>query len=172
MSAFFLFPKQIAEARHPEDPIYVEYADNITEKFCSDMKRLYQIHYFGGGGGFLRNVEKIILNFQISQPMNVPEARSLIINCEEDLLKRFNKDTKIRPYLNNYPFTEKNIEFGISTDLQDSLPSKPIAMVFSANGSIYYQSYDRKKRKFNDLHEETYQEALKLANITPPSNTK
>ncbi|MBM3192256.1 MAG: hypothetical protein FJZ63_06385 [Chlamydiae bacterium] len=163
--AFILF-FNLAQARHPEDPMYVEYADNITKKFCADVAKKHLIFYYGGGGGFLKNVERIFLDFSAVKNLNIEEARSLVLDCTEDLLQRINNDKKIKPYLEHYPFTEKGLRLSISFDTPDQkrVSSKYVAHVLATNGSIYYSSYDHKKQQLVDLYEEPYQEALKLAN--------
>ncbi len=158
-------------AAHPEEPIYCKYADKITEKYCADMAKTYKLYYYGGGGGFMNNVNKIDLSFNTIQNLNIAEARILIIKCTEERLKRINADKDIKPYLSHYPFTEKGIALSISFDDKDqnSVSAKFVAMVFTVNGDIYYSSYNHNKKKFQDLHEESYQEALKIVNNTSKS---
>jgi len=153
-------------AAHPEEPIYCKYADKITEKYCTDMAKTQKLYCYGEGGGFIKNVNKIDLSFNTIQTLNIAQARTLIIKCSEELLKRINADNDIKPYLSHYPFTEQGLALGISFDdeNQDSVASKFVAMVFAVNGSVYYSTYNHHKKKFQDIHEETYQEALKIVN--------
>jgi hypothetical protein len=155
-------------AAYPEEPIYCKYVDRITEKYCADMATTYKLYYYGGGGGFINTVNEIDLSFNTIQNLNIAEARILIIKCTEELLSRINADKDIKPYLSHYPFTEKGIALSISCDQEDRkrVSSKFVAMVFTANGNIYYSSYNHNKRKFHDLHEESYQEALKIVKNT------
>jgi len=153
-------------AAHPEEPIYCEYADKITGKYCADMAKTQKLYCYGGGGGFIKNVNRITLNFNTVQNLNIAESRALIIKCTEELLKRINTDADIKPYLSHYPFTEQGITLGISFDQEDKkrVSSKFVAMVFTVDGSVYYSSYNHNKKKFQDIHEESYQEALKIVN--------
>ncbi|MEI8300510.1 MAG: hypothetical protein WCG10_02715, partial [Chlamydiota bacterium] len=85
-------------AAHPEESIYCKYADRITEKYCIDMAKTYKLYYYGGGGGFIKNINNISLDFNTIQTLNIGQARTLIIKCSEELLKRINADNDIKPY--------------------------------------------------------------------------
>ena len=161
-----MFPFHTAYTTHPEDPIYCHYSHAITDKYCAEMAKNYKLYCYGYGGKFLKRVDQIDLSFNTVQNLNVAQARKLIIKCSEELLKRINADNDIKPYLSHYPFTEKGISLGVSFDQEDQkrVSSKFVAMVFTVDGNIYYSSYNHNKKKFQDVHEETYQEALKIVN--------
>ncbi|MBM3192255.1 MAG: hypothetical protein FJZ63_06380 [Chlamydiae bacterium] len=166
--ALFMHFLSRVQASLPEKPIYCQHADNITNKFCADIAKKHKLFYYGGGGEFLTQVDKITLDFISIKDLNITEARSLILDCMEDLLQRINNDTAIRPYLSHHPFTEKglNLSIGLETKSGEMPPSKKIAHIVATNGFIHYNSYDHRKQTFNTIHKETYQEALKLANIS------
>ena len=79
----------------------------------------------------------------------------------------------IKPYLSHYPFTEQGLALGISFDdeNQNIVASKFVAIVFAVNGNIYYSSYNHNKKKFQNIHEESYQEAFKIVNNSSKSTT-
>jgi len=72
-------------------------------------------------------------------------------------------NTSIRPYLHDYPFTWRNIELKISFYDQNgrSIPGK-LAYITTVNGIVYYLSYDKITEGLVDMHEEPYEEALRL----------
>lgn len=169
----FMIPHHNAYTVHPEDPIYCHYSHAITDKYCADMAKTYKLYYYGGGGEFLKRVDRINLSFNSIQSLNIAESRILIINCTEELLKRINADKDIKPYLSHYPFTETGTDLSISfyQENRERVSAKFVAMVFTANGNIYYSSYNHNKKKLIDLHEESYQEALKIVNsASKPAN--
>lgn len=93
-------------------PRHIVLSDQITSKFVKDMKKkgFRQSMY---GGSFINNIQSVHLCFETDRCLSVNECRQLGIEMVEDLLNRYNTNEEIRPYLNNYPFTEKNLEISI-----------------------------------------------------------
>ena len=153
--------------QNEEVPVYIKYADSITNPFVKDMCKKHHLSYFGGGGGFLHNVENITIEFVSHSIADVEQARSLLLSCSEELLKRVNADETIRPYLNHYPFTAKDISIGICYFDRNGtwVKSKCIASASVAEGPIYYTIFDEEANNLKTFHKESYQEALKIVQL-------
>ena len=148
--------------------VYCNYSDQIVAKYCTYMKKQHCLDCYGSGGGFMDNVNRIILAFDGVRNLSIAEARLLIVECEEELLKRINEDVAIRPYLSHYPFE------GSATDISlcfydpkgQIVESKYIGKVATIHGYIFYNIYDHEQDNFALLFKESYQEALKIVNQT------
>ena len=151
--------------QNEEVPIYIKYADSITNPYIKDMCKQHNLSYFGGGGGFLYNVENINIKFISKKQVDIEQARNFLITCSEELLERINTSDKIRPYLDHYPFTKKGIQLDICYFDQKGTWNNPrfIAQATASNGYVYYAVFDHKKRELKTIYKESYQDALKIA---------
>ncbi len=117
----------------------------------------------GIGSAMPDKIHELDVDYVSSIHVNVEQARKLFIDHSQSFLDKINGDAALRPYLVEYPFTEKNIDFRLSFENNLKYYDPPyIAFVFLVNNKIYYNYYDNQKKKFMDAHEETYQEALKI----------
>ena len=156
-------------SKKPSEPIYCQYADDITHPYIAYVSKKYQLYCYGQGGGFLQNVNKIILYFENqNKKLDVEQSRILIVNCVEELLQRINKYERIRPYLQNYPFTNKEIKISIAfyNKTEKRVEQKYIAFIFIKNGKLTYCSYNHETKQFIDMHEEPYTEALEKVKVS------
>ena len=168
--SFFIFVfvfsyQQLQASPNMQEPIYYKYSDAIVNPYCTYLKKTYQLHCYGNGGGFLENINNIQLNFNGIRNLSIEEARILIIECTEELLKRINEDTQVRPYLSHYPFTEKGLTLLINFDKKngETVDANFIADVFTCNEMIYYDIYDPQKNLLKKIYQEPYQNALQIA---------
>jgi hypothetical protein len=152
-----------------EDPNYIRMSDQIINLYIKDMKEQYGLKCFGSGGGFLNKVNEIIISFETQGPKNKKELRELVIKINEDLLKRYNENEEIRPYLKNYPFTAKNLRIGIllTDEKGNAIHNKGsnkegLRAVYQSWGNISYQVKNDEKPNPQDVFEETYEEALSI----------
>ncbi len=151
------------------EPNYIRMSDRIVNQYLKDMKDLYGLNCFGCGGGFLNKVNEIIISFKIQGPKNREELRELVIKITEDLLRRYNDNEKIRPYLKNYPFTDRNVRIGILLTDEKGISfhnkgadKERLCAVYQFWGSICYQILNEEKPYLQDVFEETYEEALSI----------
>ena len=112
------------------------------------------------------DIQAVALGFASYKALNVDEARKLYVNIVEEYLHRVNCNEEVRPYLHNYPFTINNLEFNIEFDESNGRMKSDghvayVSFIASRN-LIFYSSYDYKTHKFQDLHQESYEEALKI----------
>ena len=146
---------------------YLKYADQIIhafEKECAKEFKKYKLRSVGSGGGMANDVEEIGVMFFAYRPATVEEARALEVDLTEKLLKKINENEKIRPYLREYPFKPNRARVSVSFHKPNSsvYTDGSVAYVLQVRGRIVYCAADPKTEDYYDLHEEPYEEALKL----------
>ncbi len=120
---------------------HCQYADKVMHSYSKKVKKEKNLDAFGMGDELMTNVKSFSLTYVSERKVNIDEVRPLIVECIEDLLKNVNEYKGIRPYLNDYPFTAKNLEFGIMfmKPNGDFIRDGYIADVTSLYGNIYYR---------------------------------
>lgn len=145
---------------------YIKLLSKLNTQFyttCCLQKNLYVT---GEGGGLMENVRLVVLPFETIQDLSLEQARSLFIEVAETYLALVNKNTSIRPFLNNYPFTINNLRLtiGIRDKNCEFQKDGKIALILyiKEKGFIYYDTYNSVSKRFETLYLEPYEEALKL----------
>ena len=142
--------------------------NHVTWEFS---KRIWEeenlsLYYFGGGApeGCM---DHLSLGYKARKdiPYTIEEARELYVKCVEKLLRYINEEyTAIHPCLCKYPADIENLQFGIiftnanGQILKDGSP----AYVFNCKHRICYRKQQKGVDGYLDLHEETYEEALRI----------
>lgn len=176
---------------------YLEYVKEIVDSFVDEMEEKYGLHCYGSGGEMPHNVKSIKVLFTKTQTLDVSEARKLEVTALQSLLKKVNDHEKIQPFLEVSPFTLEQVRVSISfrTKSGDRPFGGAVAFVCTGKGKIYYDAaemvyqsptpvIDARNPKnvirrfikgyWDDtlvsLHEETYEEALKIVGSQDTSN--
>ncbi len=117
-------------------------------------------------GGSYRNTIRFIsqgYNSNTLQFMSVDEARFFIVKQVQEFVEPFNEEKRIRMYLQNFPFTSKNVELIFSFEDAGNPPKSrlppTLALVSCIKGKIRYSIWDEKKDNFQLIHSESYEEA-------------
>lgn len=138
------------------EPNYIKLSNKISKNFIIEMETKYNIKYAGGGGAFATNVKEIALTFMVLDPLTLSQGRRLYIELVEELLKRYNSNEEIIPYLNNYPFTYMNTEIDLIFKCRNPQPDTPTLCSISLsqkNGFIYYE-FVGSENSFKRLNDE------------------
>src|SRR5262245_48668587 len=93
---------------------HVKYADKLLNAYAKQMKYEKGFELSSIGGAMMKNVKSVTLDLSDNKNVDIAEARKLYVETAEGLILKINDDVKIRPYLNQYPFTIENIEVSIS----------------------------------------------------------
>ena len=144
---------------------YEVLADKVISQTARQLKKEKDLIPVGTMGQMMGDIQAIGLSFQYFHLVNLEEARELLVNAIQVFLRNINENKKIRPYLHNYPFTTKNIEITIwiykpggSDPEQGSIE----CITLRRNKLIYRLTAPSKFAPWPVLHEETYEEALKI----------
>ena len=134
--------------------IKLDAANKISEQLNLDFVGI------GGGGDGTGKIRMFILMFKNSYPIQINQARLMLINSTQIVLNNVNHNQEIEKYLTQFPFTEKNVEIRIlSRNKENNTFQPPNIANFSQNcGRLDY--YVKKDEKLKLFHKESYEEAL------------
>jgi hypothetical protein len=134
---------------------YCIIASRIRTQTAHELEKRYNLKLTGFGGGQMDLVKSLSLSMNTHKPIKVNEARILIVNCLETFLKNINTNKIIRPYLIEYPFPERRIDFTIFVRLDETEQKKLNSLNYfsSHRGKLSYYEYDHL------VHEEPYEKA-------------
>jgi hypothetical protein len=136
--------------------------DDIRSKIIKKMSKEHNLRVFGVGASAPKLVRTIDLDFVYKDPVEIVQARGMTIMCALEMLDCINQDFKLRPHLENYPFTSNNIMFSIIfNDVSDhGFNHNHHLHVTVMEGEVYYAKYLVEEGRFIDKFEETFEEAL------------
>jgi len=149
-------------------PKDVSLAYDIMHEHAYYMKQKHQARIFGIGGGFPDKITVLSMSFRVRGPLNVDKARVLMISSTQHLLQLVNQNEKIRPYLDNYPFTSENLEYSFFIDDENglnvqqpgsSMDPDNLAYVSNRREGIAYSILNSERDIFQHIHEESYTSA-------------
>ena len=145
-------------------PHYVKIAHEITNKTAKRLEKEKNLHLIGTGGGMMYDVEMMAMSFQYYQEIDLKTARELVVCAISKYLANINHNSKILPFLHECPFTAKSVEIRIWIYNPDRSkpPSGKIQYISAIDGIIDYYTRDSQESYRKTIHEETYEEALKL----------
>jgi len=145
---------------------YVIVINKITDRYVKDTEEKYNVSLFGSGGGMMYNVNNIFLSFHVIKEVKLEEARKMYVEMVSDLLNRINQDEEVRPYLSHFPYTAKgvSIQLVFFSHPDISPPPENIAIVSMLNGNIRYGINNPKTELYVDIHQETYDDAVRIVN--------
>ncbi len=152
----------LCSCRREKQPEYIVLVDKMTVEFSANLFQEEGLYLSNYGGGLMDNIKMVSLGYHIKRHATVEEARELFIKYSQKLLQRINEDEKMRPFLNQYPFTEKDIRFRLSFVQKNNRPftDGSVAHVSLVRENIYYDRYDGEKKRFIEILKEPYQDAL------------
>ena len=144
--------------------VYVELSDKITAQYIKHVRKDGKFTLIGTGGRITDEVQIVYLTFHTVATLDIPAARKIIIEKEEEFLDRLNGMPEIRPYLIHYPSGAKSLELSIGFKNSKGLFVSPphIALVSVFNGEISYDTFEVKNRSFTTVFSEPYEEGYKI----------
>jgi len=139
-------------------------ANQIAAAFVKEQKQRYKLQVCGVGGSIPDKIRKFHFDFDLIMRVDREQAREIYVDMLEHFLQMVNSDEEIRPYLENYPVTNANVEILLTfcdKPLQ-RVPPPYMAFVFGCKNSIVYDQWDPVTEKFCDAYHELYADALKI----------
>ena len=164
-SCDFISTDKILKKNYVRDEDYSKTANKVTREVARKLKQEKGLHCAGKGGAMMSDIQEMALSFDLFQEVDLSEARELLVYATTEYLNAINQSREVRPYLHNYPFLPENVKIMIWIHKPDGhdVPIGSIDFMSSVNGRLIYkmttsiQPYSNKK-----IHEETYEEALKI----------
>ncbi len=141
---------------------YFTHLRRITKKFTIEMQKEYGFICCGIGGSLAGNIKEISLDFYCYEKKSIEEARKLELECVERLCEMINSHKKIRPHLEEFPFTNERIGIMIcfcKRDLKKFPPEESISLVMSSREKLYYMVVYNDLSPDQTVLEESFSEA-------------
>ena len=152
----------------PHSPMSLA-ADQVILATEKKFEKKYQMITVGEGAANngKGKYTELTIDFIAYKILPLEGNRELMLNCIEDFLFEINHNEGIRPYLEHYPFTFKDVNICVVFYCQDNdTPYHPNYSCMAFWGGIlrYYTTHRSEERyKPETKYEETYEEALKLS---------
>ncbi len=146
-------------------PRYVTLSDEILHQTAQQLEKERELIPIGNMGQMMGDIQAVGLEFQYFHLVNLEESRKLLVYAIQIFLKNINGNKEIRPYLHEYPFNTKNIEITIwiyQPDGYEPAPGNIQCVTLRSNTLLYKIATLNKSGDWPILHEETYEEALKV----------
>jgi len=135
----------------------------IMDNTIATLAKKYNLNPCGiGMNGKFEYVE---ISFQTHRSMEKDEIRVILLDCTDVFLKNINSCEKIRPYLKDYPFTNKNagIVLFIHDEKDYDVFHPQICCASSDRGEISYHTQSKDNLfRYKETYEETYEQALDI----------
>ncbi len=137
-------------------------ANKIQYKVAAQLKEETHLSPCGTGGQMMNEIKMLALSFDYYQPLNIEQARELLIIATERFISEINQTQPIHPYLHNYPFKPENVEIRIFLYKPDhsDVGAENLSVVSMLEGVLYYKVDNPKTKLFTTVLTETYEEAL------------
>lgn len=148
---------------------YVQLADNEILKFSKEMKEKHGLKLFSSGGGFQGGINSLTLSFSGNHQFTLEESRVFFISLTQKFIDSVNSNNELRPYLTQYPFTEKNLDFTILlpcysiNEFSSYISSISMMDIYNFDNRptvILYTIIDNDCVSSRIIHKETYKQAL------------
>ncbi len=109
------------------------------------------------------SIHQFYINFFSKEQLDLNTARKKLIKCIGNFLVEINNNIRIRNYIYEYPFDHRDLHFGISfyDNFNKRVQDKYISSCVLDKNKIYYE-IAHSDGSFSQIHEETYEEALKI----------
>lgn len=156
---------------------YERLMGSIINTSINQLSKRYGVVPCGRGGGVVPNEsgdgnldyksKNEFIAFQLERQVSKEEARVLIVEIAELILHHINTTPEIQPYLNNDPFTYKNLELVIYLSNKDEskIYDPELGLVaLTRRGNVNFATYKPGKlcSRATD-EEEPYEETYRIA---------
>ena len=160
----FLAGCSISNSKNYQVPEYEKMADRITAKTAKKIEKETGLRLCGTGGGMMNHIRMMAMSFDCSHEIDIEQARELVLHCANEYLNAINSNEEIRPHLVQYPFMPKNVQIDIFIHPSDQreIPTGSLVVVSTSYGMISYMVRGTGSERLKDVHEETYEEAVKI----------
>jgi len=154
---------QFSSNSSPADKLTNQLIRRVSQK----LSKIYNLKLSAiGGGQDKEGVWLITAMYDLyGKPLNVKQARIIIVNMVEEYLNEVNNDEKLRPYLKNYPFTIMNLNLDIITYKNDQTDyfDPDLDTISTIKMNIDYTTRDpNNPYNYKDSFTEKYADALEI----------
>lgn len=113
----------------------------------------------GYGAGMMYQIRMLALSFNYYKEIDINEARVLLMTAATVFLDNVNSNDLIPPFLQNYPFTPKNIEIRIFIRKPNGRQpdADKLAVISMLDGVLEYEIMPD---RLETIYDETFEEAM------------
>jgi len=115
----------------------------------------------GGGCTVEKKINLMGVTFDYNKVMSIDEARELIVECSNELLRMVNSDPNAAQYFENFPIKENILEVAVIGKSSESITGN-IKFVFTNDGRIIYIADDESRMPKPVIHQESFAEAQEI----------
>ncbi len=137
-------------------------ANKILKEIAVKLNKKWGLVPFGTAGQMMNEIKMLGLSFYYEKPLNLDQAREMLIDAVNEFTSAINQNDKIRPYLNNYPFEPDNVLveiYIIKPGYQQVDPGK-LTAIFASQGVLEYKIRGQIIDTSVTYHKESYMEAV------------
>lgn len=159
---------------HPNSDKDEQAVHRLMGKIEHVLAKKYSLMPIGNGGSMPSGVLKgLSFSFQMKGPLEKEKIREVLVKSGEDFYSMINADSSVKPYMEYYPFTIKNIDIDLFFIDQNGrgIREPYIGGAQLYNGKLEY--WVLKNSEFPEIaseSEETYEEALQALGRMPGAN--
>ena len=172
MSRFFLFACCLffvlgcAHSRFKPSPRQKE-VNAIRRKTAREIEKELDLFCCGTAGQIMNGIKMVGLSFDCRRPLDINDARRLVVAATQTLINAINLKESIRPHLDHYPVGAEMVwmQIGVQARNGNSLELDSLCMVTANQGVIEYNVKDSGQHRLSLVLQETYQEALEKLHL-------
>ncbi len=136
----------------------------VTNIAIKRLKYEYNLILSGTGVSWPNKCNAVAYDFNYEKAATISEGRRIIVNAVEIIIDSAHEVKEFEEYLAQPPFTYKHIMMGISFPPSVFMDQKDpyIELIAIMRGTIRYKIWNEAAYEYELLHEETYEEALRI----------
>jgi len=143
------------------------WTDEIRQKIIKKYAQKYNMSVYSLDDSMPGGVVKSTgVGFRINQPISKEKARQILVECTQEYIHEINNKKELRPYLENYPVNEKNIDLSIyiydKNGDQVFYPNLGHVSLFMGNLEYFIRDPKHQDNR-NPCETEPFEEAVKKA---------
>jgi hypothetical protein len=146
--------------------------NSILAKSAKIIKDKYNLQPCGAGAAMPGGpIQEVTLCFDTKYTYTKHQLRELLIKSAEELLNQVNENKEIHQFLQDRPFTIRNVEIIIYNNDENGREvfDPDISVARISQGNLVYRTTDiNDVFKYKNQFNESYEEALKILSIIPP----
>ncbi|HSW87020.1 MAG TPA: hypothetical protein VLG49_05935 [Rhabdochlamydiaceae bacterium] len=140
--------------------------DRNIDPVIEEIEKKYPIHCKGGtikDGLYYQRKKlcEISISFVAYHQSSIQEAREIVVQIIQKITDLINKDKKLRPYLDTFPFPYEKVYISLYFRQPDNNYYPDLAHVTSYAG-IHYNSFDSRTSDLKSIYSESFEEAQKI----------
>lgn len=138
--------------------------DSVTHNVAKKLSLDFHLNLVGTGRQAWDGIEMLGMKLDYANEVDLNKARALLVTSIQTYLDEINHSKEIRRYIKKYPFTASNLEIGIYVHEPDGsdVPKDKLFYLSAVDGVLYYYLDNVKGYPRIVLHQETYDDALKM----------